>query len=353
MDRTPNLLAALVAMALGSASALAQGALPLPPSHLTYEGTAATNIPFGRSTPTRVQYVYGASLFSGPVVLTGVQLRPDGGASPVGKLVDCEISLSTAPGPLTGLSAQFAANRGADQLTVLPRQLLALPGQSAGATPSPFLPAVTFATPFAFDPAGGDLVLEVVVYGQPPGAYSLDATFVCTSPLVPVGPLSCLQSNGYPLGVESATTGVQWGRPWVVRAFDASPGSVVLLALGNQESGSWGGMQLPQDLGVVGAGGCFLSIDVAASFFSSAAGDGSVTFPFQLPNNPQLLGKWLRFQAAAVDPAANALGVVTSQAQKVQVCGWEPVGRVWSSGVSATTGTVEIGLAAVAQFTTQ
>ena len=171
--------------------------------------------------------------------------------------------------------------------------------------------------------------------------------------MAPVGPPSCLQSNGLTLGVESVTTGVQWGRPWVVRAFDATPGSVVLLALGNQETGSWGGMQLPQDLGIVGASGCFLSIDVAASFFNSAAGDGSVTFPFQVPDNPQLLGEWLRFQAATVDPAANALGVVTSQARKVQVCGWEPVGRVWSSGVVSATGTVEIGLTAVAQFTTQ
>ncbi|MGC6487462.1 MAG: hypothetical protein ACON4Z_07445 [Planctomycetota bacterium] len=353
MDRTPQLRAALAAATLCLGPALAQAALPVPLSHLTQEGTAATNIPFGRSTPTRVQYVYGASLFSGPVVLTGVQLRPDGGATTGGKTVDCEMSMSTSPAPIVALSPQFALNRGADAVTVLPRQLLTLPSQAVGASPNPFLAAIGFTSPFAYDPAAGDLVLELAVYGQPPGAYSLDATFVCTSPLVPVGPGSCLQASGLPLGVESATTGVQWGRPWVVRAYDADPGSAVLLALGNQESGSWSGMQLPQDLGVVGASGCFLSIDVAASFFGSAAGDGTVTFPFQLPNNPQLLGKWLRFQAATIDPAANALGLVTSQAQKVQVCGWEPVGRVWSSGVTSATGTVEIGLSAVAQFTTQ
>ena len=234
MDRSPQLRAAAAALVLSLMPAFAQGALPVPASHVNYEGTASTNIPFGRSTPTRVQYVYGASLFGGPVVLTGVQLRADGGAALGGKLVDCEMLMSTAPAPLVAMSSQFALNRGADEATVLSRQLLTLPAHGAPASPSPYLAPVVFTTPFAYDPASGDLVLEVVVHGQPPGAYSLDATFVCASPLVPVGPASCLQSSGLPLSVESASTGVQWGRPWVVRAYDAAPGSAVLLALGNK-----------------------------------------------------------------------------------------------------------------------
>ena len=64
-----------------------------------------------------MQYVYGASLFGGPVVLTGVQLRADGGAALGGKLVDCEMLMSTAPAPLVAMSSQFALNRGADDFT--------------------------------------------------------------------------------------------------------------------------------------------------------------------------------------------------------------------------------------------
>lgn len=353
MDGTTPLLRSLLASVLVAGAAQAQAPVPVPASHLTKEGTAGTNVPFGRSTPTRVQYVYDASLFSGPVTITGFQLRPDAGGAISSKLVDCEVSMSTSSQPLVGLSPQFAQNRGADELVVLPRQILTLPGQASGGTPAAFLPAITFSAPFVYDPAAGGLVLEVVVFGQPPGAYSVDATYVCSSPLVPVGPTSCAQSNGLPLGVESATTGVQWGRPWVVRAYDAVPGNLVVLALGTQETGSWAGLQLPQDLAVAGASGCYVSIDIAASFYNPAASDGTVTYPFTIPNNPQLLGEWLRFQAASLDPSANALGLVTSQAQKVQVCGWEPVGRVWSSGAAATSGAVEIGLSAVVQFTTQ
>jgi len=334
-------------------SLAAQAPIPVPASHLSMEGTASTNVPFGRSTPTRVQYAYDAMLFAGPVTITGVQFRLDGGAVASNKTVDCEMSMSTLPLPLVQLSAQFSQNRGGDEVNVLPRQILTLPAQSNGATPNPYLTAVPFATPFSYDPANGGLVLEIVVHGQPPGAYSLDVTYVCNSPMVPVGPSSCLQSNGLPLGCESATTGVQWGRPWITRAFDMAPGSIVVMALGTRETGSWAGLQLPQDLGIVGANGCFVSIDAAVVFYDTAANDGTATFPFAIPNDPQVLGEWLRFQGAVFDAAANPLGLVTSQAQKVQVCGWEPVGRVWSSGTSAAFGTLEIGLSAVAQFTTQ
>ncbi|MFT4839841.1 MAG: hypothetical protein ACI8UD_000336 [Planctomycetota bacterium] len=343
-------LAALVLLASGSA---AQAPLPVPASHTTMEGSTSTNVPFGRSTPTRVQYVYDSMLFAGPVTISKVQFRLDGGAVASNKIVDCEISMSTLPSPLVGLSSTFASNRGSNEQTVLARQLLTLPAQTAGIVPNSFLQPITLTTPFSFDPAVGSLVIEIVVHGQPPGTYSLDATYVCNSPLIPIGPLSCLQSNGVALGVESATTQVLWGRPWVARAYNAIPGSIVVLALGTQETGTWAGMTLPQDLGVVGAAGCFLSIDVAASYSGVAMPDGSITFPFIIPNNPAVLGEWLRFQSATFDAAANGLGLVTSQAQKVQVCGWEPVGRVWSNGVSSSFGTREIGVSAVVQLTVQ
>tara|TARA_R110002096_G_scaffold316425_1_gene510936 strand:+ start:4635 stop:5717 length:1083 start_codon:yes stop_codon:yes gene_type:complete len=345
--------AALAALVLLASGLVAQSPLPLPASHTAMEGSTSTNVPFGRSTPTRVQYVYDSMLFAGPVTISEVQFRLDGGSVAPAKMVDCEISMSTLPLPLIGMSSTFALNRGGDEQTVLSRQLLTLPAQTAGVVPNSFLSPITLSTPFWFDPALGSLVMEIVVYGQPPGAYSLDATYVCNSPLIPIGPMSCLQSSGSPLGVESATTQVMWGRPWVARAYDALPGSIVTLVLGTQEGGTWAGLTLPQDLGVVGASGCFLSIDVAAAYYGVALPDGSITFPFVIPNNPAVLGEWLRFQGGTFDAAANALGLVTSQAQKVQVCGWEPVGRVWSNGISSAFGTREIGVSAVVQLTVQ
>jgi hypothetical protein len=336
-----------------SALAPAQNLLPVPASHAAIEGSSSTNVPFGRSTPTRVQYAYDASLFAQPRTITAIALRLDGDALTGGKVVDCELRMSTLPMPIVNLAVDFASNRGSDETIVLPRQLLTLPTQATVATPSPWLQSIPLAVPFFHDPQNGGLLLEIVVFGQPPGAYTLDVTFVCNSPEQTIGPLSCQGTNGIPLRVESSTTQVIWGRPWVARVLDASPGALLVLALGTVETGTWAGLTLPADLALLGAPGCFVSIDVAGAWYSIAAGDGSAQFPFVVPNTPQVLGEWIRFQGAAFDPQANALGLVTSQARKVQVCGWEPVGRVWSSGINATSGTREIGLAAVLQLSVQ
>jgi len=336
-----------------AASALAQSLVVLPGSHATLEGSSATNVPFGRSTPCRVQNVYDPLLFTLPVTISALAFRVDGGEAANPKLVDCEVRMSTMSGGVLQMGATFAQNRGADETVVLPRQLLNLSAHGAGATPSAFLPSIALAVPFVYDPALGSLCIEIIVHGQPPGTYPLDLTYVCTSPEVTIGPVGCPQPGAAPLRVESSTTQVMWGRPWVARVLDATPGSFTTLALGTVESGLWSGFVLPQDLVALGAPSCFLSIDVAGSFFQLAAGDGTATFPFVIPNNPAMVGFWLRFQGAATNPGANALGVVTSQARKVQICGWEPVGRVWSSGTSASIGTREIGVAPVVQLTVQ
>ncbi|MHC5065467.1 MAG: hypothetical protein ACYTG5_15985, partial [Planctomycetota bacterium] len=44
----------------------AQSELVLPPSHEQVVGTGSTNVPFGRSTPNRVQLAYDAMLFPSP-----------------------------------------------------------------------------------------------------------------------------------------------------------------------------------------------------------------------------------------------------------------------------------------------
>jgi hypothetical protein len=331
----------------------AQSPLTLPASHAAYEGTSSTNVPFGRSTPVRVQCAYDAMLFTGPITITQLAFRPDGGSGVAAKLVDCEIRLSTMPLPLVAMDPVFASNRGADETLVLPPQQLTLPAAPAAGTPSPFLPAIPLTVPFYYDPANGALLLEIVVTGQPPGAYSLDVTYACDSPDVGIGANSCIQSSGLPLQVMSASSQVMWGRPWIARATDATPGAIVVLAAGTIDAGPWSGMVLPQDLGSLGAPGCVLGIDVAATWYTLALGDGSAQFPFTLTNSPTVIGEWIRFQAATLDPAANALGVVTSQAKKVQICGWEPVARVWSAGTTATFGTKEIGLAPVLRLTVQ
>src|ERR1041384_3444035 len=168
MARIARLLSPCLLIALAG-GLTAQSVLVLPDSHRLVEGTGSTNVPFGRTTPALVQQAYDGSLFPGPRTITAIAFRLDGGATAVGKQVDCEIRMSTMPLPLPAMSPVFAQNRGLDQVAVLPRQVLNLPGQITGATPSPFLPAITLATPFGYDPGLGPLLVEIEVYGQPPG----------------------------------------------------------------------------------------------------------------------------------------------------------------------------------------
>jgi hypothetical protein len=331
----------------------AQVALVLPLSHASQEGTSSSNLPFGRGTPVRLQCAYDGSQFPGPVVITALAVRLDGGAQANAKQVDFEVRMSTLPRPLVQLAAAFASNRGADEQVVLPRQIRQLPGGAAVAGPTPFQPPIGLAMPFAYNPQLGPLLIEWIVYGQPPGSYALDLTFVCDSPEVVFGPAGCLPPAGLPVVVESATTQVMWGRPWQVRVRQAPAAGLVLLALGNQESGPWQGFQLPQELSQLGAPGCHLAIDAAATFLAVAAGDGSALFAFQIPSQPAAVGLWFRYQAAALVPQANPLGLVTSQARKVPLCGMAPVGRVWASGLAAIDGALELGSAAVLQCFTQ
>jgi hypothetical protein len=334
-------------------AAPAQSPWVAPASHASREGSGTTNLPFGRSTAVRVQCAYDRRLFAQPVTISALALRLDGGATAAAKQVDAELRLSTAATPLLGIGPSFAANRGLDEVVVVPRQLWSLPAQALGSTPNPFLPAVPFAVPFAYDPARGPLLVEFVVHGQPPGAYALDITYVCDSAEVAVGPPSCPVPGSGPLQVASAATQVMWGRPWTAQVLGAPPFALTTLALGTTDSGVWQGFALPADLGALGAPGCVLAIDLAASLFAAAGGDGSAAYQFTIPNDPGLVGYWIRFQGGALVPAANQLGLVTSQGRKVEVCGFEPVARVWAAGLTATSGALEIGVAPVVQFTVQ
>ena len=327
-----------------------QDQMVLPGSHMTQEGSTSTNVPFGRSVPMRVQMVYDGRLFQGPVAIQEISFRLNGGNSALAKQVELEMRMSTLPGSILGTDHVFAANRGVDEVRVFDRQVVSLPALGQAQTPNPFHLRLPLNPSFAYDPDRGSLVLEMIVHAQEPGPYTLDTTYVCASPHQAVGPPACQSSGGATLKVESASSQVMWGRSLVFRVFDAKPGALTGLVLGTRDTGNWNGWDLPQDLAVLGAPGCFASISIDLTASQIASGSGSASYVFSLPSEPALQGLWIYFQGSAVDVGANPLGVVTSRAGRVQVCGWEPVARVYANGTAATTGLREIGVAPVIHF---
>jgi hypothetical protein len=338
----------LLAFALLAAVASAQTRRVLPPSHATAEGSGSTQVPFGRSVPMRVQAAYDGSMFAAPVVISAVAWRVDGGQTVAAKRVELEVRLSTMPRSIVDVQPAFAANTGADEIVAFDRALVDLPPQGPGQQPNPFAVRIPLTRAFAYDPARGPLLVDLIVHGQPPGGYPLDATFTCTSEQRMYGPPGC-GPGGRLLRADALTTQVLWGKPFALRVFDAAPNAPTSLFLGSIESGWWNGLQIPFDLGVVGAPGCSLSIDALFVRGALADASGIALYSFTLPAVPALRGEWVRFQGLALDAQANPLGLVTSQPAKIQVCGWEAVSRVYASGSGATVGFAEVGVAPILQ----
>jgi hypothetical protein len=70
---------------------------------------------------------------------------------------------------------------------------------------------------------------------------------------------------------------------------------------------------LPIDLTALGAPGCFARVSLDAAVVLVGAG-GIATFQFSVPNDPALLGLQFYAQGLSLDPTANALGLVATDA---------------------------------------
>lgn len=331
----------LVCIGLFLATCLpAQSLVVVPQAFATKEATGGTNLPFGRSVPLRVQMVWGRQVFAGSQTVLGLGFRPDPGQSAAAKTVDLEVHVGTLPGQVTALRDEFARNRGTDFSQVFQRRKLSLPA-FAPTTGLAFGVKIPFDNGFAYDPMKGSFLVETVVHDQPRGSYELDATYLCESPLSKVGPAGCGA-----LGLDSETPQVMWGQPVNLRVLHAWPQALTILLLGTPA-------QEPLELGFAGAPGCHLSLDILAAPRLAADQIGVATYDFRLPTDPRLLGAAVDVQGVAQDPGANALGLVSSQARRIRVCGWESVSRVFANGLAATVGFRELGVAPVMQLTSR
>jgi hypothetical protein len=189
--------------------------------------------------------------------------------------------------------------------------------------------------------------MEFAVQQQPAGSYRLDSTFTCQSPLQYYGPPGCGPANGPVLALESLTTNLTWNNPLVLRISGARPQALTLLFFGLQDSGTWRGIPLPFDGGLIGATGCALSTSILWAPRRAADARGEALFGYNVPPILRLQNTTVSVQAAAEDGFANPLGVVTSQAARMTFCGFERVARVFANGLQTTVGVRELGVAPI------
>ena len=175
----------VVSVVVGAAAAVAAPAtgtpVVVPGAQTSVEGGFDNGFPFNlnafpgffadpNNPSMRYQQVYGASEFGalapGGEFITGIAFRPDAGGgnafSCAPCIVDIRIDLSTTSKAPDGLSQTFAENLGPDTTTVF-NGALSLSSADTGPLvgPKDFDIVIPLAAPFFFDPAGGNLLLDV------------------------------------------------------------------------------------------------------------------------------------------------------------------------------------------------
>jgi hypothetical protein len=153
-------------LALGAAQASAN--VIVPSAETSVEGSTNNGFPFNITafgqTSQRYQQVYSSSEFSGPFLITDIEFRPDAqsGAAFSSTLSSIQIDLSTTTAAVDGLSSTFAANVGPNDTVVYSGPLTlssSFTGPAAG--PKDFDIVIVLQTPFLYDPALGNLLLDV------------------------------------------------------------------------------------------------------------------------------------------------------------------------------------------------
>jgi PEP-CTERM motif len=169
MTRLRNVVLGLVAIVgvvqPAAASTIVPGALA------GVEGNANNGFPFNiadfSQTSLRYQQVYAASGFLGSMLIGGISFRPDanGGGAFASTISNVRIDLSTTGAAPDALNAVFAANVGANNTTVFNGSLSlssAFTGPAGG--PKAFDINILLTTPFFYNPALGNLLLDVRMF---------------------------------------------------------------------------------------------------------------------------------------------------------------------------------------------
>lgn len=272
------------------------------------------------STPRQVDFLaFRRAEHEGPTMALGVQLR---------------ITLGYTAQPPNGLTSNLNANFVASPPRVIVfDDWFDLPPTLPAPTVDEFDFVIPLQPAWQLDGSHGNPLVQIEVLGNDrgnlPQPIGLDAVLVTTGQSLG----AMIQFNGSPLAlavqqrpvIAFAAAQPRGRAPRFGYAGTPRLGSTMRFALADARENSlvasmfgsgttWLGATLPLDLGPFGGGGCELTAapDVVTTAFSGATGQYAVDVVF--PSDPAMLGQRSTTQFLVFDPAANALGLVTSNA---------------------------------------
>lgn len=162
-------------LVVGWFAVLCQAApITLPPGNSGAPGNARNDLPFNNigSSSNRVSQVFSAAGFPFPGLITEIRFRadenPSYGESFTQSIPRLRIDLSTTAAAPDALSLTFADNVGPDVMTVFDGPIF-LSGNNVllpdGTTE--FSIVIPLSTPFLYNPADGNLLMDIRMYGGP------------------------------------------------------------------------------------------------------------------------------------------------------------------------------------------
>lgn len=304
-------------------ASLASQTQVIPADFATIGAASSTAWPFGLSTPCRLQYLYGADEtgLAGPVTIRSINVRGNETSTNVAKTgIDLQISMSTTATTVGTASGTFANNHGANLAVVYVRKLTNIaatvpqnPGQYGG--------VLMLDTPFVYNPAAGNLIIDFDIASQPAGAWSHDTPFTTAGTHASVG-TSCLPtatSSGGALG-GTLTLGMSGG----------VPNNPAVLVIGTTLFGT--------PIPVPGNPACLLyhTLDVLLPATLSGTGAASIAIP--VPPQRALRGAILYSQWGAVNAAVN---IDTTGARRSTLASWVVLRVHNTASNTSATGTVQ------------
>ncbi|WP_234043116.1 PEP-CTERM sorting domain-containing protein [Luteolibacter yonseiensis] len=223
----------LVSVAIAAASAAQAAVLVVPGAYESTEGAGQNNFPLSLTAGNtqRYQQVFGSGGFSsltGPFLITEIAFRPSAAQAAFTSTATIQLSLSTTSKAPDGLSTTFAENVGEDPEVVFSGDL-AISSAAAGppAGPKAFDIVITFQTPYLYDPAEGNLLIDFRTSATSGENFFLDAQSTVGDQI------SRVYSNQAPTAV-NATTGTAVTLALITRFTITvpEPSSAALIVLG-------------------------------------------------------------------------------------------------------------------------
>jgi hypothetical protein len=162
MKRLP--LLGLVALSLAVTAGPAAGQVIVVPNSLTtVDGGTFNGSPLFVTGGQRQQQVYAASQFAAPINIGQITFRPEAICVPFTQTwTNVLVTLSTTTAAPDGLSTTFASNVGADSTVVYSGAITLSTANTVGpGSTRNFDININLQTPFAYNPAGGNLLLDI------------------------------------------------------------------------------------------------------------------------------------------------------------------------------------------------